>query len=107
MSKEIQAKGRGGKRWEAAKTRQSFGTNCSAKCAKASQARLRYTKKPNCEFRGPLKSTFVPKASLWLQSGAGVEPRSRKAAPLSDLWRIELACGSQRVKVVRKRHTAL
>lgn len=23
----------GGKRWEAGKTRQSFGTNCSAKCA--------------------------------------------------------------------------
>ncbi|KAI1230926.1 hypothetical protein IHE44_0008360 [Lamprotornis superbus] len=63
------------------------------------RARLRDTKKPNCEFKGPLKSTlsspFVPKASLWLRSGAGVEPRSRKAAPLSDLWRIELACGSQ------------
>lgn len=33
MSKEIQAKERGGKRWEAGKIMQSFGSNCSAKCA--------------------------------------------------------------------------
>ncbi|XP_049689178.1 tetraspanin-2 isoform X3 [Accipiter gentilis] len=33
MSKEIQAKGRGGKRWEAGKIMQSYGSDCSAKCA--------------------------------------------------------------------------